>query len=903
MKIIGLLFSLLLYSQLNAATYTVINTNDSGAGSLRDAISSANAAPGADLIQFNIPAADGHYNASQGTWTINLFSQLPMITTGSINIDATTQADSNHYGPEIILTKGSTFDYPLLIVSPGNAVKGFIIQGFPYGIMLANSTATGNTVSNNYLGTNYNGTVAAPNDYGIGIAMGASGNYISNNLISGNSFGGIGISSSNNNYIRSNLIGTDPSGQIAVPNLYGIAIDNSSGTQIGGSTYRNIVSGNLSGGIVVNGLSSSGTIIKSNYIGTDSSGLLALPNENGILLSFGNHCTIGGSVAADRNIISGNTAGGIMMNGTGTRANVVKGNYIGTDKTGLNPLPNYSGIVLKSQSNSNIFGGITVGERNILSGNIEMGLYIEASDSNIITGNYIGPDVTGTTAFMIGDSMLQSNGIEFNTVAKHNRLGGYLPEERNVISGNRVYGMVYYGNTSYNPVIGNYIGTDATGSYALPNATGICVDGGSNHNSIINNVLSGNLSYGIFIVTTGTYYNEMKGNLLGTNAAGTDTIPNAIGLLIGGGTKYNVIGGSGAGEGNLFSGNRFEGIEIADMGTDSNVIVGNYIGTDITGTTAIPNYNGIGFATNPSYNTVDQNVISGNTSIGLILFEYSNHNVITRNRIGVASDGVTPLGNGKPGIVIYGGASYNQIGMEPDMGNIIANNDTAGILIDDDNSIGNTISANSIYSNGMLGIELMPGGPTMNDAGDADTGPNNLMNYPIIIHAAADAIDGTAWITGTLDSPNPDQCVVEVFLAQANTFGFGDGFRYVGYNHPDAAGNWSLYVSGALTDGDVITATATGPDGSTSEFAANVSVITGIDEETISNWVIYPNPVEDLLFVPGTKGMTLQVYSMDGRLVLETVSDNTLDVAALQPGLYMLFIQHDAGRRLSFVKQ
>ncbi|HPS84928.1 MAG TPA: hypothetical protein PLA88_11450, partial [Bacteroidales bacterium] len=94
-----------------AATYTVINTNDNGAGSLREAISSANSAAGADNIYFSIPTTDPGYDAGSGTFTISLLSALPMITTGYINIDATSQqtnqGNTNVHGYEIVLAKGA----------------------------------------------------------------------------------------------------------------------------------------------------------------------------------------------------------------------------------------------------------------------------------------------------------------------------------------------------------------------------------------------------------------------------------------------------------------------------------------------------------------------------------------------------------------------------------------------------------------------------------------------------------------------------------------------------------------------------------------------------------------------------------------------------------------------------
>lgn len=877
-----LFFYILLLSQLTtAATYTVLNCNDSGAGSLRQAVIDANAAPGADNIYFNIPDTDPAFNATNGTWSITLLSQLPIITTGSINIDATSQESNqgnrNIFGYEIILLKGGTFDYPFLLVSPGNAVKGFIIQGFPYGIMIYNSTATGNTISQNYIGTNFSATAAAanPNQYGIAIANGASGNTISGNIISGNSISGIAITGSNNNTIKNNHIGTDSSGTFAIANNFGIAIQDASGNIIGGlnATEFNLISGNTTAGIVIDGLTSTNNSIFGNRIGCDINGTDTLPNESGIILSCANYTQIGGSTYSHRNIISGNTSSGIVLNGTGTRMNSIKGNFIGADITGMNALSNYGGIIIKSNAHSNFIGGVNPAERNIISANIEMGIYIEASDSNLIVNNLIGPDSSGTDAFYInGDTLLQGNGIEFNTVAKHNTLGGYTSQERNIVSGNRVYGMVYYGNCSYNPVIGNYIGTDISGNNPLPNATGICVDGGSNNNPIINNVLSGNYSYGIFIVTIGTYYNTFTGNIVGLNANGTDTIPNDAGLLLGGGTKYNTIGGNTSQDRNIISGNRYGGIEISDIGTSENIIQGNYIGTDISGLNAKPNQYGISILSYPKKNTIDANVISGNVQYGILIFEYADSNLITCNYIGPGADSLAKLGNGTAGIVLWDGSSNNIIGGE-NMGNVIAFHDTCGIAVKDNNTLYNTISENSIYNNSFMGIEIFPEGPNSNDAGDIDSGPNELMNFPIITHAAYNSSSQMVWIYGTLDTQNADSTLVELFIALADsTLNNGEGQTYIGHTHPESNGDWMYYGLG-INDGQLITATATNKSGSTSEFAQNFTIIASVNNQFIEHrFQIYPNPSTDNISIRNKKQENIEsfkVFSIHGKLIYE----------------------------------
>lgn len=897
---------------LQATNYTVINTNDAGAGSLREAITSANAAMGADNIYFNIPTSDPNYNAGTGIWTITLQSALPMITTGYINIDATSQqsnqGNTNPAGYEIVLLKGSgSFDYPLMLVSPGNAVKGFIIQGFTYGLMIYNSTATGNIVSQNFIGTNHSATAAAatPNTHGIAIANGASGNTISGNIISGNTFTGIAITGASGNTIKNNRIGTDSSGTFAIPNNFGIGIQDASSNTIGSIVAGefNLISGNTTAGITIDGLASSGNSIFGNRIGCDIGGLDSIPNETGIILSYASNTTIGGSTYKHRNIISGNSGSGIVLNGTGTRNNSIKGNFIGADITGVAPLSNYAGITVTSNANHNYIGGTATAERNIISGNYEMGVYIESSDSNLIVNNYFGPDSTGLVAFNIGgDTLLQSNGVEFNTVSKHNTLGGYSPAERNVISGNRVYGMVYYGNASYNPVIGNYIGVDATGNNALPNATGICVDGGSNHNPIINNVLSGNYSYGIFIVTTGTFYNSMTGNILGLNAAGTDTVPNDAGLLLGGGTKYNDIGGPSALDRNIFSGNRFGGIEIADQGTSFNNIRGNYIGTDISGLQAKPNLYGISLLSECSQNTIDSNVISGNAHYGILLFENADSNVVTRNYIGPGADSISAIGNGTVGVVLWNGSSFNRIGGE-EYGNVIAYHDSCGVAVKDNNTFNNIISGNSMYENSLMGIDIFPEGPNTNDAGDVDSGPNELMNFPVISHAAYNASNGMVWVYGNLDTETPENAVVELFVATPDSIiNHGEGQVYLGSTFCDVTGNWMFYGPG-ISDGMLMTATATSANGSTSEFSENYTVMASLDEFSSQAVQLYPNPASDhITFVASRANIeSISVFSADGQLVYLQSEINSSTYfwnfgSTLAPGLYIATIFNENGQ-------
>jgi len=897
-----ILISLIFNINLFSSDIYVTNTNDSGLGSLREAIVTANGAYGGDNIVFDIPVSDGGFNAVTGVWTITLLTPLPYIYGATTIIDGNTQTqnhgDNNLNGPEILIKCDSMLEFAFAIVSTACQIKNLIINGFRYGIVLYNNTCTNNIISGCYFSTNHTGALLGiPNENGISVASNASNNTIINNLISGCTNAGIAALDAGGCIIKANKIGTDISGTLSIPNMYGIAMENSSNNIIGGSgsADRNIISGNSFTGIGFNGLSSTNNTITANFIGTDVTGTQLIPNEHGIVLSYASNNTIGGNEVSKRNIISGNTSAGIVLNGTGTKNNVIKGNYIGTDTSGLMALSNYAGVILKSKSNCNTIGGNTANERNIISANIEMGIYVEASDSNIITGNYIGPDVTGLSAFKTGDTLLQANGIEFNTVSKYNRLGGYTAGERNIISGNRVYGMVYYGNVSYNQVVGNYIGVDVTGNNPLANATGICVDGGSNNNPIINNVLSGNISYGIFIVTTGSNYNEFKGNIVGLNASGTDTVPNESGLLIGGGTKYNTIGGTLAADRNIFSGNRFAGIQIADIGTKFNTIKGNYIGTDINGSQSLANYYGLCLISNASENIIDSNIISGNSAFG-ILFENADSNYIYRNKIGMAANPSVPLGNGAAGMVIYAGAAHNKIGA-PDMGNIIAHHDTTGILIMDNNTVCNTISGNSIYSNNYLGIDIFPPGNNTNDIGDTDTGPNHLMNSPVIMSATFNPVNNYAWISGQLDTEIPESCIVELFIAESNFLNYGDGKTYIGNTNPDCCGLWTYFGPG-VTAGEVITATATNACGSTSEFCQNFTVVlnnSNINEE-FKMLNIFPNPAQDFIYIETTALIeSLNICDALGREILCThkINKGKFDISSLKSGIYFIKVKCD----------
>jgi len=865
--------------------YYVTNTNDSGPGSLREAIIQTNSSPiGIDAIIFNLELSDPNYNSETGVWIIDLLSALPMISYPSVSIDGSSQqtyiGNTNINGPEIRIQTSTTIEYAFRIVSPNCSISNLNISNFEYAIQIYGTMANGITITENYIGTNEIGTEVSPNEYGIAIGGNAYNIDIWGNLISGNSAGGIVSSEAHDCNIYGNLIGTDRTGVDILANPTGILLESSYNMQIGGNTEedRNVISGNTDSGMTIYGVESYNNIIIGNYIGSDITGTDTLPNGNGILVISSSDNTIGGITSEKRNLISGNTAAGVVLNGTGANNNLIIGNYIGTDISGELALSNHYGVIIKADADKNTVGGSTPEERNIISANWEIGVYIEASDSNKVSGNYIGTNSLGTDAFYIeGDSLIQANGVEINTVSKYNVIGGETEGERNIISGNRVYGAIYYGQVSENNICGNYIGTDVSGSYSIPNATGICVDDASNNNIIEQNLLSGNISYGLFIVTTGSNYNHFRGNLVGTNHDATDSIPNDVGLLIGGGAKSNIIGGENTGDRNIFSGNRYGGIEISDNGTDYNQIIGNFIGTDYSGNDSISNGFGIGVSNLVTGTQINNNVISGNKTFGIVLTESSDSTIITGNFIGTGIDTETDLGNNACGIAITAGSNNNTIGTieEP---NIIAFNDSCGIVIMDSGSIRNRISGNSIFDNEYLGIDIFPAGVNANDVGDSDTGPNQLMNYPVITDNWFNPELWVSVIEGQIDTENPETCIVEIFsLDFDGSITHGQGKNYIATAYPDETGYWIVQCNDGI-GGEMITSVAIDEYGNTSEFSENFNHYTKFETQNLLSTVsIFPNPCNGKLNIQIQENSFVKIELLDytGRKITNLTDDNS----------------------------
>ncbi|MBK8465170.1 MAG: hypothetical protein IPL32_05005 [Chloracidobacterium sp.] len=397
----------------------VTNTNDSGTGSLRNAIICANAAGGVDTISFNIPGAGPH--------TITPATVLPTITDPVI-IDGYTQPGASvntlAAGNNAILLielNGTNISSStgLFITCGGSTVQGLVINRFGTQIQL--DSVGGNTITGNFIGTDPSGTAWAT--LGSGVLSGILANSGSNQLggtnaadrniiLAGSNFfqsHAIEISGSGSivqgNYIGTNKDGTAKLGNVAV----GVFLANASGSNntIGGTTGTtpggactgacNLISGTNTG-IQSNGPGSN-TIIQGNFIGTNASGTAAIASSNNAIrfsfLSAGTGHLIGGTTVSARNIISGNVGLPIQIE-TGPTV-TIQGNYIGVATNGTSPVANL-GAGLYLQANNTTVGGIITGAGNVIAYSGGLGVQVAGSGisirgNSIYSNNNLGIDL------------------------------------------------------------------------------------------------------------------------------------------------------------------------------------------------------------------------------------------------------------------------------------------------------------------------------------------------------------------------------------------------------------------------------------------------------------------------------------------------------------------------------
>jgi hypothetical protein len=607
----------------------------------------------------------------------------------------------------------------------------------------------------------------------------------------------------------------------------------------GGSTVRGLVFQNFDDdGIRVR---SNGNRIEGNFMGVGVGGTTALPNENGIRIDGGADNVVGGTAPEARNLISGNYDDGIELTNVGATGNSIVGNLIGTTRNGAGAASNASDGLEIAYATDNTVGGTDPGAGNVISANGYPsggdGIDIRSSAGTLVQGNLIGVTADGT-------GTLGNNGEGVQVESPEVTVGGSVPGAANVIAASWSSGvLIRTVEATLNLVQGNLIGTDPGGELDMGNGySGVWIQSSPGNTvggvvSGVGNVISGNANSGITLQNPDTTGNQIQGNLVGTDAAGSSPLPNdgeGIRMLD---VPGNLIGGSSGSGGNLISANTSAGVWLYGGTATTNQIVGNRIGTDLAGEPVL-----------------------GNASAGVQLTLAVNNDV--------------------------GGPSAGD-------GNVIAGNGEEGVVVDPlaPAATGNRILGNSIFANALLGIDLGADGVTPNDPGDSDAGPNNLQNFPVIDSALLDDANNVT-IAGTLDSATAAVYRLEFFSGiSCDATGHGEGAHYLGSTVVTTDGGsagFDVTLPNPVVDANTITATATSTGRDTSEFSACSTAecagigsvfphtLLAVDRDTLS----WGTPTD----VRWAKGLLFNVYRYwtTGRGLLLNAS--TLDISFDQPG-------------------
>ena len=839
---------LLFPAPAHAAIFQVTNTNDAGAGSLRQAILDANAGGGADDIEFLVNG------------TIYLATALPTLTDPETRILGET-APWLGPGPDVILEMSGGGFHGIVIESFKCVVRGLVLHGFQDGIRIVTSTSSGweNEIGGDQpehrmaivecgrgiilIGDQCYGNIIYNTHirrcYGTGIALfeGPKENIIGDAdvwkrcVISSNDGYGIylgaGTDPVERNAIVGNVIGADSTGTLPRGN-------SSDGIHMSGALCSqnraayNLIVDNGYDGIEVNG--GFDNHFEYNRIGVDATGLATLGNHaNGAYLMESAH----ENWIAPGNVISGNTDNGVHIDGTGCDGNVVQHNKIGLDPTAEIGMGNGGhGVLIGAGAMSCDVHNNTISD-NGLDGVAITG---PGTDNHSIDVNHIGTNGTGSVA--IGNA---DHGIHFWDQTMNNSVFG------NLISANGGDGIhIADFGTDGHLVQYNFVGTDYTGKIGMGNSgtAGIHLTDQCKFCQIgPQNLVAdhdGPGEYGILVIGDNTSFHMIKENIVGLEIDQTYALGNDTGVAF-----LDNAADCEVGPDNVIAGNTECGV---DVQAERTRIYDNRIGTSAVGMTAYPNRTGICLASyecviGGARNALMGNLISGNDEWGIAAHSssvlYETDNYILGNDIGLDAAGGA-LGNGLGGIWLgcpYG-LTYvghrdttrfedNRIGHnggpgvhigetcagQPEprgnyiLGNRIFDNGGDGILIDQV-SINNVAVYNSITDNAGSGIDLATGG-------------NDLISAPTISAADNNSASGTTNLGGAEDT-------VQVFYDELNEGRVFIDEIYVSLGNT----NWAVTFPSAIPGGVYVTATNTGlafASWETSEFSNAVYVDSGMD--------------------------------------------------------------------------
>ncbi|MBO9701867.1 MAG: gliding motility-associated C-terminal domain-containing protein [Sporocytophaga sp.] len=705
------IFLVYFLQRASAVTYTVNSTSDANTGNpgtntgtLRWCMTQSNLTAGSHTINFNIPGA--------APYVINIASTLPQVNNGNnnITIDATSQPGYT-VGVPVVIIRGKTGLVAMQIQNSnatGHIIKGFIFQSLSTGISITGGSNHG--------------------IYGCWFGINDAGN----------SKAGVTIEKN------------------------GIEVSNSPGVNIGGTNpgEGNVISGcaNVTGanqgsfaGIFISGGNTNNTRITGNFVGTDATGTLGGPNlgngaveyfhQNGITISGTNNS----AVFIRNNVISNNFSSGIrvVQDGSWIGSNnvTITGNFIGTDKTGMQPLGNGTAGIWASESQNLTIGGNTAVLSNVISANGKTnvpnvtntqnatewdwynsaGIYCDNISNSNIKGNYVGTDITGNSIGVVAQAMGNLYaGIKIKgyggSVPKNLTIGGTTAADGNIVGGNGYrsfaanasypgHGILLQGTTVNGVnVYKNYVGISPSGvnignkqdGISLQDGVKNCNIGGAN----LGNITSNN-TFGVFLQKN-CNNNTISGNLVGTGVTGTGAAGNSQGgiclqqLSNSNTISSNIIGGNSAAAGIII---RNGGSPAAPA--NNNIIQSNTIGTT-TGGAALPNLIGIYIGGGSTGTIVSGNTIKLNTSHGISL-DNGQASRITSNLIN---------DNGGNGIDLANGSSNNIIGGASSEANSIIANASHGVGFSAPNtggSVGNAIDRNIFSCNVARGINLNGG--------------------------------------------------------------------------------------------------------------------------------------------------------------------------------------------------
>ncbi|MEN6527120.1 MAG: FG-GAP-like repeat-containing protein [Candidatus Polarisedimenticolia bacterium] len=576
-----------------------------------------------------------------------------------------------------------------------------------------------------------------------------------------------------------------------------LSADATAGTTSAGSVIRSLVIDRMgSWGLRI---ATAGNSVENCYVGPTAAGAAPATKNNGGILITGAGATgnmIGGATADKRNLISGNSTAGIRID-AGASGNTIAGNYVGTNAAGTAYLVSSpgDGVQIQGGSTNNVIGGVAAAPGsapgNVISGNGSYsgayGINVKDAGTNgtLIQGNLVGPQASGTAG--IGNGSVAHVMVQGGSGAT--TIGGATASARNVISGNGGYNSNYgveINGSSDNLVYGNYLGVDATGAAQLKNGrSGVYLTNGAKNNKIGDladapglppgNVISGNgngaptsdTDYrgGVTIEGSSTTGNFVRGNIVGLDAAGTKSLPNAeagVRILLGAG---NTVGGADVRARNVLSGNGpGSGSQAADgvavWGAANTVIQGNYCGVAPDGTKAIANAGaGIRVMTKSGYTfasgttiggqtatpgAAPGNVVSGNSGDGIALVGTSSsaqnvlNTVIKGNLVGLNAAGTAALKNNGSFGVRIDAAKGTQLGggQALDRNVISGNNDGVRIYNADGvsvqgNYIGLAADGATAVPNNNSGVKISTGATNATVGGDAATpgaAPGNVIS-------------------------------------------------------------------------------------------------------------------------------------------------------------------------------